>query len=162
MGDCTKHFDYEEFTVSDSHPELARQIVLTEHDRHKIFLLATTILEPTREFIAFPMGITSGKRSRAILTALIAAGYPASETSDHLFEGFSAASDFSTTPDKREDAFAFIRNRLPFAFGQLIGYRNENGALTHIHVSLPTEKHQGEVWEKSKVTGMVRLPAIIT
>jgi len=135
------HFTLEEFRVSRRFPRLAAGIDFSEHDVHKCFLLARTVLETIREKLGGPIIITSGKRSLALNRAV--GGSP---TSDHLFQGFSAAVDFSL-PGEWRGRLAEVPEVMPgAAFGQLILYLETDGKTPRfVHVSLPTMKHQGQV-----------------
>jgi len=142
------HFTLEEFRVSRRFPQSAAGIEFSEHDAHKCFLLARTILEPIRKRLGGPIIITSGKRSLELNRAV--GGSP---TSDHLFQGFSAAVDFSL-PEQWRGRLAEVPEMMPgAAFGQLILYLEADGKTPRfVHVSLPTMKHQGEtmIWVRGR------------
>ena len=142
------HFTLEEFRVSSRFPQLAAGIEFSGHDVHKCFLLARTVLEPIRERLGGPIIITSGKRSLELNRAV--SGSP---TSDHLFQGFSAAVDFSL-PEEWRGRLAEAPGVLPkAAFGQFILYLEADGRRPRfVHVSLPTMKHQGEtmIWVRGR------------
>lgn len=134
------HFRLEEFRTSRRFPELAARMEFSEWDRHKCFLLARTILEPVRETVGRPVVITSGKRSAELNRAVGGAA-----GSDHLFIGFSAAVDFTTTAANRDQLVRAVERIPGFSFGQLIVYFETDGRRPRfVHASLPTIHHQGE------------------
>ena len=135
MGDLTKNFSKHEFIVSADHPELLT-FDLSETDEVKAYYLSRLFLQPLRDKYG-RVDILSGKRSPELNAAIPGS----SKRSDHLYEGNSAAVDF-TTPNEdvgRVSNYASCVFRL--AFGQMIYYPDEN----FIHVSLPTERHHCEV-----------------
>ena len=140
--------NFRDYVVSSSYPELAKKIELTKEDERKIWLLETTIWQPTFKHFVQLSGtpaklirtITSGKRS-VKLNSLVGG----SETSDHLFKDECAASDgIIEGLENQFDVHLFILDDLPHAFGQLIYYHSRG----IVHVSLPSFKHQGEYFEK--------------
>jgi len=88
VGDISKNFSYSEFKVSNSFPELAAKIKLTELDMYKVFWMVQIFLQPVRDLLNMEVVVGSAKRS---LGLNIAVG--GTETSDHLFQGFSCAID---------------------------------------------------------------------
>lgn len=158
MGDISDNFSYSEFLVSGSFKELLEGIEFTEYERFKCFMLVKTQLQPARDYIKRPIILTSGFRTPELVKALRAKGYQASLTSDHLFGGFSAAVDFKCyDPHYSEGIYNFFRRNIPHSFGQLICYRDTLRKITHIHTSLPTEKHHAEVWESIKGKRLQRI-----
>jgi uncharacterized protein YcbK (DUF882 family) len=141
MGDLTEHFSLKEFFISHDFPHLIDWVVPSELDRLKCYLLAKTILEPLREKVG-PIGILSGKRTEELNNRIGGA-----KNSDHLFWGTSAASDIRCSDAHL--AFNVLKFLPPSSFGQIIFYPGKN----FVHISLPTEKHQGErlVSPKSKL-----------
>lgn len=131
----TDNFSYSEFLVSDSFPELAAKIELTELDKLKLFYMCKIHLQPIRDYFG-PVVILSGKRSPELNTKV--GGSP---TSDHLYLGESCAVDFTLPKVEVEVVFNYICLNSD-AFGQCIYYPDQN----FIHLSLPTRKHQGESW----------------
>jgi uncharacterized protein YcbK (DUF882 family) len=138
MSKPSKDFEYSEFVVSAEHPELAKQITLSDTDKLKIALICLMNLQPVREKLGMPVVILSGKRSPE-LNKLIGGA----DASDHLYENDTAAVDF-TVPGASMFAIwhGLILN--PRTFGQCIYYPKQN----FIHISLPSQKHCGEYWEK--------------
>ncbi len=140
----TKDFSISEFAVSADHPYLASKITFSEADKIKLFYLCSLILQPVRDWLHTPVKILSGKRSRALNSAIPGA----SPTSDHLFNFVSAACDFTISGFDMERVWLQMqgtnisKNKQPF--GQLIFYPSKN----FVHVSLPTPKHHGEVFTK--------------
>lgn len=149
VGDCTKNLSFAEFKVSEDFPELAADMEFSPLDRFKSFLIAATIIQPCRDHVGLPATVTSGKRSEDLLNALAAAGYPVSRTSDHLFQGVSIGVDFTFGSSIANlKAFLFMQEKCRYAFGQFIAYKTAAGDIKHLHVSLPTPRHFGEVLEK--------------
>lgn len=141
MGNLTRDFSLSEFRVSESYPHLADQIELHDTDQLKLFYLCTTILQPARDFYTAPLNILSGKRSVELNHAI-----GGSLHSDHLYLGKSCAVDFHRPdPDFTKFTFDFLRERLPWSFGQLILYLKQDDTPNFIHVSLPTRKWHGDV-----------------
>ena len=144
----TKNFNLSEFAVSADHPHLASIITFSETDKIKLFYLCKLIMQPIRDWLVVPIKILSGKRTCELNNAVDGAF-----NSDHLFEFCSVACDFTLPfPEySMERIFEEIKSGTPGAnrhknikpFGQLIYYPKKN----FIHVSLPTPKHHGEVFE---------------
>lgn len=140
----TKNFKLSEFAVSANHPNLIKDTLLSEKEVTKLYFLSKTILEPTREFSNHGYAcwggliITSGKRTKVLNKK-----EGGSISSDHLFEGYSCACDFylSLCNEELIKVYDYMKRQVP-SFGQLIYYPKKG----IIHVSLPTEKHQGESW----------------
>ncbi len=130
--DLTEHFSLKEFFVSHDYPHLIDWLVPSELDRLKCYLLAKTILEPLR-VKSGPIKILSGKRTEELNNRIGGA-----KNSDHLFWGSSAACDISTA--NAHQSFLDLTFLPPSSFGQIIFYPGRN----FIHISLPTERHQGE------------------
>lgn len=126
---ASANFWFAEFAVSESRPDLAAKIVLTQDDKDKIVRLCENILQPVRDEFG-PVRITSGKRSPELLAAIRGA----SKTSDHLFEKDHAAADFVVTGVRCEVVAKWVYDNVPHgAIGQLIFYPEQN----FCHVSLP-------------------------
>jgi len=140
----TKHFPFNEFVVSKTHPELAASIQLTDTDKFKIYVLSN-ILELIRtKCDNTPILVLSGKRSEELNIAIGGA-----KNSDHLFRYNSAAVDFTfkSKPDYYLwNAYLFIHMYFEYSYGQLILYFNggDINKPTFIHLSLPTSKHKSE------------------
>jgi hypothetical protein len=148
MGNISSHFSYGEFKKSNSFSVYINDYQFSDWERNKIFLLVKTQLQPARDYVKNAVLITNGIRTDSMIEAMIKSGVNASKTSDHLFKGFSCACDFKCQDaENTHMAFMFIRNKLPESFGQLIVYWNSYNTVSHIHTSLPTERHHGEVWE---------------
>lgn len=141
MGDITQNFSFDEFKNSDSYPELAKSISLSDKDKTKIFYLTKVFLQPLRSILG-PVKILSGKRSEELNEKIKGA-----KRSDHLYHGHSCAADFMMieTPTLIKQAFHYIRTMDEF-FGQLILYPDRY----FIHLSLPTERHYREILIKKK------------
>lgn len=125
-----------DFVVSDSYPELLKEIEegLTDRDREKMAGLANLYLEPLAEYCGTPCRVLSGKRSLTLNMAI-----KGSKTSDHLFHGDSAACDITHDKIAAYQLWRHLQSGKPF--GQLIYYPSRN----FLHVSLPTSRHQGEI-----------------
>lgn len=89
MGDISKNFSYSEFKVSNSYPDLAAKIELTTLDRYKIFWMVQIFLQPVRDLLNLEVVVGSAKRSTELNSKV-----GGTESSDHLFRGFSCAADF--------------------------------------------------------------------
>lgn len=155
MGNISVNFSMDEFSVSARYPDLAKKLIFTDFDQFKARYLVHTILQPIRSFFHIPIHITSGKRSPNLNKAL--GGAP---NSDHLWRDGSCACDFvvGENPQDTLKAYDFIRQTLPFAFGQMILYYQKKDVPKHLHVSLPTSSHQGEIFEMSPDKILIRLP----
>lgn len=141
----TKNFSLEEFAVSDSRPDLTVDIAFEPTEKYRAWLLAKIFLQPIREAYGRTI-ILSGKRTVALNRAI-----KGSANSDHLYNNgldrpdldTKAAVDFTIPGVNLEDVYRFIK--LKYAqesYGQLIYYKKRR----FIHLSLPTEKNQGESW----------------
>ena len=123
----TEHFHLYEFLVSKDYPELAVMLVPTLVHVNNLHLLCATILEPTRaEFGGVWIISTSGYRDDPLNIAV--------GGSKHSLHLFGKADDWH--PEELsliEPMFCFIRDKLPFAWIQLIWYRDRN----FIHTALP-------------------------
>lgn len=138
MNRPSRSFTWDEFNVSKDHPELAAKIALTELDRQKIFYLCQMVLQPIRDTLGKPVVILSGKRSPELNAAVGGA-----KTSDHLYLGEACAVDFTVPGIEMKIIYHGLclkQNTL----GQLIFYPKQN----FIHVSLPSQKHINEAFEK--------------
>lgn len=135
----SKNFMLSEFAVSADHPELAAKITLNEADEIKLFQLCATILQPVRDVFSSTK-IISGKRNGELNVAV-----EGSKNSDHIYWSVHCAVDFTLPQGGNVSAcYNWIKETMPYAFGQLILYRNRG----FIHVSLPTYKHHYECWVK--------------
>lgn len=137
----TKNFSLEEFKVSKDYPNLLQDVMFTEADTIKAFLLCALFLQPVRDVFG-PVTILSGKRSFKLNSAV--GGQP---NSDHLYtpNTSKAAVDFTCTANMK-DVYEHIKNTRAKVFGQMILYTKSN----FIHISLPTPEHLGDVWEVAK------------
>lgn len=154
MGDLTANFNLKDFITSTEAPELLVDFKFNEAQTWRVFLLCVTILQPARNYVGRAIIVTNGIRTPALRDALKKNHKPVAN-SDHDFdEPDNAAADITCgNPDEpaiaaaNETLFQFIRNRLPHTFGQLIAYRNAQGKIKHLHVSLPRPGNVGEVYE---------------
>lgn len=140
MSQLTKNFRTEEFFVSADYPELVDHINRTPLDLIKMFYLSRIFLQPIRDKFG-PVAILSGKRSIQLNDAVGGA-----DNSDHLYESFSAAVDFTTPNSVLLASYDFIKDFRAGSYGQLILYINHN----FIHLSLPSKKHINEYWIEHK------------
>lgn len=131
----SRNFSLEEFAVSKDHPELASLISFTEADRIKAKMLVELYLQPIRSMYGKPVVILSGKRSPALNTAV-----GGSITSDHRFENFAAACDFTVPGVNMRSIYDFMKSNMPYY--QLILYPKSN----FIHVSLPDSQRGKRAW----------------
>lgn len=148
----SKNFQFSEFAVSAKYPDLAANIALTETDKVKAAWLALTILEPMRKHTGCAWKITSGKRD-ALLNKVVGGV----QSSGHRWRGMTAAIDAEpVVPNVMKqdrltvEGFDFIRTVLPYSFGELILYLNDDGTVAQIHVTLPTIAEQGQVLIKHR------------
>ena len=125
-GYAGRYFLYNEFLRESSG-------VIEWADVDKVNQLVKYILDPLRASLGSAVIITSGKRSPSHNRRCGGARH-----SDHLYINDSAAADF-TCRDLRA-ALRYLATVDPDTYGQLIYYPDRH----FIHVSLPTEKHQGE------------------
>lgn len=133
MTRLTTNFSLEEFMVSSSYPDIAKEMTVNDLERYKLFTIAATILQPVRDNFDSAMNIHSGKRT-AQLNTLIGG----SRTTQHvLCEAADwAFADIEFNKKKLLPAVAYIRDVLPFNFLQLILYLNEDYSSNFIHVSI--------------------------
>jgi len=137
----TKDFLLSEFAVSSQYPELAKAIRFSQMDIVKIFYLCS-ILQAGRNLIRVEIFVTSGKRT--IILNFKVGGV---EKSDHLYEGFSCAADIQT--EDREKLFflyRFFARECFFLVGEVILYFTEDWTPRFIHLSLPTKRHQSQLF----------------
>ncbi len=128
VGDkqLTENFHTHEFLVSVDYPELARALRPTYYHLSNLHMQCVTILQPVRSRFGVRVIPLSGYRALRLNEAV--GGHQASE---HLE---AKATDF-TTPDVTmlPDMFEYIREKLPFAWVQLIYYSERN----FVHVAIP-------------------------
>ncbi len=138
----TKDFKLPEFAVSSQYPELAKAIRFTQTDIVKIFYMSSSILQPGRNIIRQEIFLRSGKRTLPLNYKVKGA-----IKSDHLFRGFSCAADIQT--EDREKLFflyRFFARECLFLVGEVILYFTEDWQPRFIHLSLPTPKHQSQLF----------------
>jgi len=145
----TNNFNLGEFKVSSNYADLAEQIEFNALDEYKAYVLAATILEPTRAFLGCPLEISSGKRSP--LLNKVVGGVSDSE---HRWKGWSCACDFVPKlihPGFYKGivrAYEFIRTELKYNFGQLIIYLDQDWKPINLHVSTVSQEHVAQVFVK--------------
>lgn len=128
MSELTRNFSFSEFAVSKDFPNLAKQIQFSKQDKQKIFYLTKVFLQPFRDYLNAPVIISSGKRSVELNKAV-----KGTLNSDHLFQEFSIAVDFST--ERLNASWEYLYNfceTRKFLVKQLIYYLDGN----FIHLSL--------------------------
>lgn len=144
--EATEHFPFNEFIVSETYPEIARQIDMTETDKMKFFYFGI-ILEQVRAYCgAIPIILTSGKRDIKLNTVV-----DGSDNTDHLYDGSCGAVDFTLSRDidRLWRAYALLVYRLPASCGQVILYLyNSLNCPDFIHISLPTFYHDKTHWKE--------------
>jgi uncharacterized protein YcbK (DUF882 family) len=124
----TKNFKLEEFLVSDSYPEVAKNMKLNENEKENLVNLTINILQPIRDFLDEPIKILSGFRSSK-LNSMIGG----SKTSDHM-EG--SAADITSNKiyiNSKQVAYDIWNLNLPIR--QLIYYPGRS----FIHLSINTD-----------------------
>lgn len=122
----TEHFRIGEFLVSADHPDLAERLRPGPVHVQCIYLLCATVLEPVRQRFDEPLIVLSGYRDLELNRAV-----GGDRLSLHMY---GKAADITTPKLKRLKVFYdAIREALPFAYSQLIYYRNRG----FIHVALP-------------------------
>lgn len=140
------NFRMSEFVVSDEYPRIAAEIQLSRFEEAFITILVHTILQPARDYADRVIKIISAKRNEQ-LNGLVGG----SDDSDHLK---AIAVDWVVLTEDCEDVdsiktreiFRYITGQMPYAFGQHILYVTKDFTTRFCHTSLPTSKHQGEVW----------------
>ena len=148
MGDISKNFSYKEFVVSDSYPELAAKIELTEFDKYKIFWMVQIFLQPVRDLLNLEVVVGSAKRSPQLNNKVGGMG-----VSDHLFQGFSCAVDFKLRKlGASKDDWELIGNHWALIHrlfwgkqqctNQLIRYLPSAGNFIHFSLA-----DRGKVWQ---------------
>lgn len=121
MTQISQHFSLEQFQKDES--------AIPQECVGAFTTLATSVLDPVRDWCAAPLLITSGYRDVPANTA--ANGQPNSE---HIATADWCAADFYC-PDKTTDSiFDWIRNNSSLPFHQLILERGQNGSSI-VHVS---------------------------
>jgi hypothetical protein len=122
----TENFSSKELLVSKDHPQLAQKLRPDYYHLSNLHMLCVTILQPVRTFFGVPLYPTSGYRDPPLNMAV--GGHP---ESGHLE---AKMADF-TTPDVTmlPAMFEYIRDKLPFAWWQLIYYSERN----FVHVGIP-------------------------
>ncbi|MFH2075511.1 MAG: D-Ala-D-Ala carboxypeptidase family metallohydrolase [Pseudomonadota bacterium] len=121
-------FAWNEFLVSDSHPELVKKFFLTAHDKKVIQLGVQAILDPLREHFNKPYRITSGKRSAALNEAVGGA-----TTSDHLTA--NAVDGFVEGVDSLELFKTILEMQLPYR--EVIYYPKAEVPFVHVSWNIP-------------------------
>jgi len=134
----TEHFRLSHFIVSRDYPELAAEIVLDDMHIARFDLLSRILLQPARDYIQSPIYISSGMRSPKLNDAV-----DGSEGSDHLC-GLAVDIDTESAVNTQLVFNYLLKHRMD-VIGQLILYRDSNGEVDFIHVSLPSERYHGEV-----------------
>ncbi len=140
---ASQNFCYSEFVVSREHPDLAREIELSDCEKIKVFYLSN-ILEVIRSKCNnLPTRILSGKRSPRLNAEVNGA-----LESDHLYYNERCAADFEFYWDNYFlwNAFYYIDKLFPHSFGQAILYLDANNfeIPRFCHLSLPSERHISE------------------
>jgi len=138
----TKNFKLPEFAVSSQYPELAKAIRFSQIDVVKVFYLCSGMLQPGRNIIRAKIFVRSGKR-----TIPLNVNVNGAERSDHLYQGFSCAADIQTEDRKKLFLlYRFFSKECFFLVGEVILYFTEDWTPRFIHLSLPTKRHQSELF----------------
>lgn len=142
MASVTPHFLWQEFAVSDSHPELVEPV--PDDDRGRVERLAA-MLETIRAWGGEPIKTWSGYRSDALNRAI-----KGDATSQHRNAG---AVDWSflarTGIDGRltEGAWlALVRADLSLPCGQCIYYPEGREGTPFVHLAVPSERYPEPAW----------------
>jgi uncharacterized protein YcbK (DUF882 family) len=130
MGDISKNFSYYEFLVSDSYPELASQMTLSDYEKKVLKLLVDSILQFTADTFGI-IDISSGKRSQELNIKLGGA-----DDSDHLY---CCAADFTLRVGNTKHAFNYIK-QAGLIYRELI-YYPERGHC-HVSINIPGRKYK--------------------
>ncbi len=143
----SKSFKLQEFLISDKHPELIEKVHVPRAVKWNLQKLCRILLQNLRDAVDKPIHITSGYRTEALNFALGGA-----KASQHLFgEGCDYVilkEDGSVDTEAMDHCIAFAKNSLHFAIGQHIIYKNGDGSIRHIHISLPDNRHYSQFFEK--------------
>lgn len=90
----SRNFMLKEFLVSNDHPSLALQLEPTQIQVERMRFIATSILQPLRDFLGCPVNILSGYRDYRLNAAV--GGY---EKSHHMYLEDHGAVDITCDPD---------------------------------------------------------------
>lgn len=140
----TKHFKVAEFAVSKDHPELARDMVITDTIKLRLKLLCESILEPIRngkENKSSPIKILSGYRDPNLNESIGGA-----KDSDHKY---GIASDLAFKGDLEQTSKVFqevIKGKLPYR--QIIFYPDNN--FIHVSINIPGRDFKNEALIKTE------------
>lgn len=132
------NFNYSEFLVSSSYPELLADIKLRIEEQLRIKLLVETILQPVRDRWGATT-ITSGKRTTALNLAV--KGTP---DSDHLY---ACAADFVCKGQDMLEVFKWILD-MELHFKELIFYPEAKTPFIHASINIPGRDFQHEAMIK--------------
>jgi hypothetical protein len=144
----TPDFYAMEWFVSNDHPEVAERMEMPESCYYKLIVMGHTILQPVRDRFG-PTKILSGYRTLE-LNGLVGG----SSTSQHLD---AEAADILPLKINPYPVAQWIKDRLSFAWWQLILYLDNNRKPRFIHVSLPPERPRKRKAALVKI-GRVYLP----
>jgi hypothetical protein len=155
MGDISKNFDFSEFVVSASYPQLAAQINLTHADKVKIHWLTHIVLQPLRDFIneglltdePLKVSINSGIRDVVLNSAVDGVSH-----SDHLYRKMSCASDIElggNTSKYWEHAYTYCYSVRRFIkqFIYYLPYTDGQGRSRGNFIHVSTRDHTDKVWD---------------
>ena len=138
------NFHIDEFSVSSSHPNLAKEVTFDLTDFYNLKILALECLQPIRKKFG-RIFVTSGKRSQALNSAV-----KGSYASDHLT---GSAADVHICNFSHDHVFKWIIKGSTIPYRQVILY--PEAKFIHISSNSPQKelKHEALVFQnKSYVT----------
>lgn len=144
----TRNFTLQELVVSSKFPNLVKDVHVPDNVKWNLFKLCRIILQNIRDQVDKPLNITSGYRPPALNLAV-----GGRSSSQHCF---GEAVDYNIITNGILDqeamikAVAFTKAHLSFAIGEHIVYRNPQGLITHIHLSLPDHRFYSKFTEQEE------------
>jgi len=169
MGDISRNFSFSEFVVSESFPQLAAQIVMTQAHKVKAHWMTHIILQPLRDILndgvahvqdEVTIKISSGIRDVALNSAVRGVN-----SSDHLYRRLSGAGDIIIGDNTRKyleivQAFCYSIRKYIKQFIYYLPYTDDRGRArgNFIHLSTYDGGKQGEVLYCASRDGRVYLP----
>lgn len=134
----SKNFSIREFSSSDTADKYNLLNSIPVKAQYNIKALVKNILQPTRDFLGFPLRISSGYRSKKLIEALIKEGYDVAENTQH---GKGYAVDLVSEDNAK--IFNYIKENLDF--DQLIWERGNRNQPEWVHVSFKTNGNRNQV-----------------
>ena len=136
MEHLTDNFTKEELIASATASRLGIDNTPTKEAESKLYLLATTILQPLRDLYGKPIKVSSGYRCKALNKAVGGV-----TTSQHLK---GEAADLNNGVAENRKIFQLAKQMMDegkIVVGQLIDERG----YSWIHISLPDSKHRNQI-----------------